>query len=178
MIATDSGNPEIPIIAQPEAFAGVPPQPTTVDKEAYVEWQVKIWQALSGPEYPTAEATLRAQAEQDFERGFDPAGLVRQQTAILVDRFESTSYRRNHLETIMAPTLVLQGTADPLQPMASAEEIAARVPEAELRLIPGAGHFIPVTLVPEFAEAITSAAARAAAETANIVRLTQLEIIQ
>jgi pimeloyl-ACP methyl ester carboxylesterase len=169
-IAADSGNPEIPLIAKPEAFAGVPPQPSTRDKEAYVEWQVKTWQVLSGPKYPTTEATLRAHAEQDFERGFDPDGLIRQQTAILVDRFESTGYRHSHLKTIAAPTLVLQGTVDPLQPMASAEDIAARVPEAELRIIPGLGHFIPVALVPEFVEAITAVAARAASEAADVDR--------
>ena len=42
-----------------------------------------------------------------------------------------------------------------------AEDIAARVPNAELRIIPGMGHAMPVELMPEFVDAITSAAERA-----------------
>jgi hypothetical protein len=49
-------------------------------------------------------------------------------------------------------------------PVASARDIAARVPEAELRIIPGLGHDIPLPLVPEFADAITTAASRAAVD--------------
>ena len=100
-------------------------------------------------------------AKRDFARGFDPAGLTRQQTVSLVGHFESASYRLNNLEKITAPTVVLQGEDDPLVPVASAEDIAARVPGAELRLIPGLGHDIPAELVTTFADAITAAAKRA-----------------
>lgn len=161
LLAADSGNPELPVIAKPAAFADVPMPPTTVDREAFLDWQVKTWQALAGADYPTAEAILLAAAQRDFDRGFDPAGLTRQQTVSLVGHLESASYRLNHLETITAPTVVLQGTDDPLVPVASAEDIVARVPGAELRLIPGLGHDIPVELVTTFADAITAAAERA-----------------
>lgn len=160
-LMADSGNPGLPVIARPEAFEGMPPQPTTADREAYINWQVKTWQALSGPEYPVDEAILREWAERDFERDFDPAGRLRQQTVSFVGHIESAGYRLNNLENITAPTVVLQGTEDPIVPVASAEDIVARVPGAELRLIPGLGHFIPVELVPVFADAITAAAARA-----------------
>jgi pimeloyl-ACP methyl ester carboxylesterase len=160
-IAADSGNPELPIIANPEAFADVPPQPTTVDREAFINWQVKTFQVFAGPTYPADEAILREWAERDFERGFDPAGLVRQQTAILVDYFDPNSERRNSLEKITAPTVIIHGTEDPLVPMDSAEDLAARIPNAELRVIPGLGHFIPNALIPEIVDAILAAAERA-----------------
>jgi pimeloyl-ACP methyl ester carboxylesterase len=160
-LMADSGNPELPVIAKPEAFEGVPPQPTTADKEAFIEWQVKTWQVLDGPEYPTDEATLRAWAERNFERGFDPDGLLRQQTVSFVSHIESANHRFTNLKNIEAPTVVLQGDEDPLVPVASAEDIAARVPGAELRIIPGLGHSLPVALVPEFVEAIIAAADRA-----------------
>lgn len=159
-IGADSGNPDLPVVANPDAFAEVPPQPTTADREAYVEWQVKTWQALNGPEYPTDEATLRQWAERDFERGFYPDALVRHQTVSLVGHLESAAYRLNNLENIKAPTVVLQGANDPLVPVESAEDIAARVPGAELRIIPGLGHSYPVALVPVFVDAITAAAER------------------
>lgn len=160
-IAADSGNPDLPALADPDAFANVPPQPLTVDRDAFLAWQVKVWQALAGGTYPTAEATLRQWAARDFARGFDPAGLIRQQTVSLVGHLDSAHYRLNNLANIKAPTIVIQGTADPIVPVASAEDIAARVPEAELRLIPGLGHFIPAALVPDFIESITATAERA-----------------
>jgi pimeloyl-ACP methyl ester carboxylesterase len=160
-IAADSGNPDLPVIAKPEAFEGVPPQPTTVDRESFIEWQVKTWQALGSPDYPTDELTLRQMAQRDFERNFDPEALVRQQTASFLGHIESSHYRLNNLQNIEVPTVVLHGSEDPLVPVESAEDIAARVPNAELRIIPGLGHDIPVALVPEFADAITAAATRA-----------------
>jgi pimeloyl-ACP methyl ester carboxylesterase len=130
LLMADSGNPALPVIAKPEAFEGVPPQPSTVDRAVFIDWQIKTWQALAGSRYPTDEAALCEGAQRDFERGFDPAGLIRHQTVILVDRFESTSYRLNNLKNIEAPTVVLQGTDDPIVPLASAEDIATRVPDA------------------------------------------------
>ncbi len=160
-IGADSGNMELPVIADPEAFAEVPPQPTTAGEAAFIEWQVKTWQALSGPGDQTDEATLREFAKRDFARGFDPAALVRQQTVSFLGHIESAGYRLNNLENIQAPTVVLHGDSDPLVPVESAEDIAARVPGAELRIVPGMGHVATAALAPTFADAITEAAARA-----------------
>ena len=160
-IFADSGNPELPIISSPEAFANVPPQPSTADKKAFINWQVKTFQVLAGSTYPADETTLRERAMRDFERGFDPAGLIRQQTAILVDYFDPNSERRNNLEKIAAPTMIIHGTEDPLVSMASAEDLAARIPNAELRILPGLGHSIPDALMPQISDAILAAAQRA-----------------
>lgn len=161
LLMADSGNPALPVVARPEAFANVPPPPQTADRAAYIDWQIKTSQALAGDYYPIGEATLRQWAIRDFERGYDPAGYVRQGTAIVVDRYEPTAYRRSHLETITAPTVVLQGDADPIVPVVAAEELAERIPTAELRLIPGLGHSIPDALAPSFVAAIITAAERA-----------------
>jgi pimeloyl-ACP methyl ester carboxylesterase len=160
-IGADSGNPDLPVVANPEAFEGVPPQPTTVDKDLFVVWQVATWQALAGSTYAVEEAILRREAERDFERGFDPEALVRHQTVSFLGHIESAAYRLNNLQHINVPTVVVQGSEDPLVPVESAEDIAARVPNADLRIISGLGHYIPIELVEEFADAITDAAGRA-----------------
>jgi pimeloyl-ACP methyl ester carboxylesterase len=46
------------------------------------------------------------------------------------------------LARITAPTLVLHGAADPLLRAAAARDIAAAVPGARLRILPGAGHIL------------------------------------
>jgi pimeloyl-ACP methyl ester carboxylesterase len=162
-LSADSANPALPVVAKPEAFANVPPQPPAGERAAYIEWQVKTWQALDGPDYPTDEATLHARAARDFERGYDPAAFARQGTAVLVDRYEPTAYRRSHLATITAPTVVLHGDADPLVPVAAAQELAELIPDAELRILPGLGHSIPDALAPVVADTIAAAASRMAA---------------
>ena len=104
---------------------------------------------------------MRQWAARNFARSFDPAGFTRQGTAILVDRYESSGYRHSHLADIQAPTLVVQGDADPLVPMAAAKELASTVPGAKLQVVTGLGHDTPVELVPLFVDAITATAARA-----------------
>ncbi len=65
--------------------------------------------------------------------------FIRQQTAIL-RRPDS----RGELGGIAVPTLVALGEADQLTPRDRAEEIAAGIPGAVLRVIPGSGHLPPL----------------------------------
>ena len=44
------------------------------------------------------------------------------------------------LAAIRCPTLVLGGELDPITPVADSEDIAAAIPDAELRIVEGAGH--------------------------------------
>jgi pimeloyl-ACP methyl ester carboxylesterase len=44
------------------------------------------------------------------------------------------------LSNIRCPTLVLGGVLDPITPVADSEDIAAAIPQAEVRIVEGAGH--------------------------------------
>ena len=46
------------------------------------------------------------------------------------------------LHRIRRPTLVLSGAADPIVPPVNARILAARIPGAELEIVPGAGHLL------------------------------------
>jgi pimeloyl-ACP methyl ester carboxylesterase len=93
------------------------------------------------------------------DRAYDPAGLVRQQTVTLVDHLDPDNYRHANLVHITAPTAIVQGAADPLEPLASAQDLEANIPGAELFVIPGLGHDVPPQLAPLFAAAIPLAGA-------------------
>jgi pimeloyl-ACP methyl ester carboxylesterase len=58
--------------------------------------------------------------------------------------------------------VVVHGAEDPVVPLEAGRDVAANIPGAELRIIPGMGHQIPLALVGTFADAIAAAAARAA----------------
>ena len=53
------------------------------------------------------------------------------------------------LHRIHAPTLVLHGERDVLVPAANAELLARCIPDAELRILPDAGHGLPIELAAE-----------------------------
>jgi pimeloyl-ACP methyl ester carboxylesterase len=52
---------------------------------------------------------------------------------------------RHRLPEIGVPTVVLHGTRDRLFPLQAARRLAEGLPNAELRVIPGAGHVLPLT---------------------------------
>lgn len=52
---------------------------------------------------------------------------------------------RHRLKEIDVPVIVLHGTADTLLPRECAERLQAGLPRAELRLVNGAGHALPLT---------------------------------
>ena len=46
----------------------------------------------------------------------------------------------SRLDCIQAPTLVMHGEHDAMAPISNARLLAERIPDAELRIVPGAGH--------------------------------------
>jgi pimeloyl-ACP methyl ester carboxylesterase len=160
LIASDSGNPALADVAGLEVFAEVGAPPAEDDINGFVEYQVNISKALGSPGYPTDEETLRESWVRDVQRSYDPAGLTRQATVSLVGSLDGDD-RYSNLKSIKVPTVVLQGTDDPLIPVESGKDLAANIQGADLFIIPGLGHDMPMELVPSFIEAIIMAATRA-----------------
>jgi pimeloyl-ACP methyl ester carboxylesterase len=52
---------------------------------------------------------------------------------------------RNKLDGVRIPTIVIHGTDDTLFPVDVARDLVRALPQAELRLVPGAGHALPLT---------------------------------
>jgi pimeloyl-ACP methyl ester carboxylesterase len=158
-IASDTGNPEMPGPSA-EVLALPPPPPAGSDIETIIAREVLVWKTLGSPAYPTDEAVLRERIRRDVERNYDPVDLERQAAAVLAE-----GDRRDFLRRLMVPTVVLHGDADIIVPVENGRDTAATIPGAELRIIEGVGHDIPLQLVTVFADAITAAAARAAGPT-------------
>jgi pimeloyl-ACP methyl ester carboxylesterase len=79
---------------------------------------------------PELVAAARGMAE-----AVGPAAFVRQQHALM-----GRPDMRPVLETIRCPTLVLAGRQDALTPVELQEEMASRIPDATLVLLPRCGH--------------------------------------
>lgn len=104
------------------------------DDESAVEYLVGHARVLTGGKRPFDEAAARELVRRDVERAHDIAAAGNHALAGEGDvPFES-------LESIVAPTLVIHGTEDPLFPLEHGEALAGETPNAELLTVDGAGH--------------------------------------
>jgi pimeloyl-ACP methyl ester carboxylesterase len=157
-IMSTSGNPQIPFPANPDAMAKMPPPAPEGDQEAIVANGVKMIQVLAGPDYPPDEKRIRDLVVRSLKRSADRAGMARHNVVSALGLFED---RRAKLKTIKVPTVVVHGAKDPIMSVEGGKDTAANIPGAELRIISGMGHDLPIPLVATIADAITAAASRA-----------------
>jgi pimeloyl-ACP methyl ester carboxylesterase len=155
-IMSTTGNPAIPP-ARPEAMAVLTNRPATADPDALVAFSVNAARVIGSPAYPASEERLLTRVRADLQRSYSPTGYMRQMAAVV-----GGGDRRARLSAITAPTLVIHGDADPLVSVEGGRDTAASIKGAELLIIPGMGHDLPLELVETIADAIAGVVSRAA----------------
>jgi pimeloyl-ACP methyl ester carboxylesterase len=146
-IMSSTGAPDLPP-PTPEAMQALL-APAPEGRDDYIERSVQDRGVFDGPGYPTGETWARECAERRFDRGLHPAGFGRQLAAIV-----ASGSRREPLQSVTVPTLVIHGDADPLVPVEGGIDTAEAIPGAELLIIEGMGHALPPSLWPEIIEAV------------------------
>jgi pimeloyl-ACP methyl ester carboxylesterase len=131
-----TGNPELPM-PKPEIMALLLTPPPE-EREAYVDYMMKLYQTIAGPGFPFDEIWHRKLAGRSYDRAFYGPGKARQFVAILAH-----GNRKPLLASITAPTLVIHGADDPLVPVSGGRDSAEAIPGAELMIIEGMGHDMP-----------------------------------
>jgi pimeloyl-ACP methyl ester carboxylesterase len=157
-IMSTSGNPAVSLPAKPEEMAKLPPPGARGNDDETVARTIKMLEVLAGPVYPPDEKRVRAMFARSIARSNDRSGIARHNAAVALGYYDD---RRPKLKTIKVPAVVVHGELDPLIPVFGARDTAANIPGAELRIIPGMGHDLPIPLVSTIADAITTAASRA-----------------
>ncbi|MFK8843816.1 alpha/beta fold hydrolase [Streptomyces sp. Ac-502] len=122
------------------AGLGAPPQ----DRRGFIAWQIRALRAVASPGFAFDEAAATERAERAYDRGHDPAGMVRQFAAAL-----ASGDRTARLRSVRVPVLVIHGTDDVLIDMNGGRATAAAIPGAELAIIDGMGHSLPRELWPQ-----------------------------
>jgi pimeloyl-ACP methyl ester carboxylesterase len=125
-------------------------------REAYIETSGKLWKLIGSPLYPDTTETVRQRAAETYDRGISRTGVARQMLAILTQ-----PDRTRDLRTMDLPTLVIHGLSDKMVHVSGGRATARAVAGAELLLVPGMGHDVPVKLHDEFVDAIARTAAKA-----------------
>ena len=132
-----------------EAMAAIS-RPPAGSIEAAIEGDVasrRIWASPSWFDEGAAREYFRAA----HERSFTPGASMRQVATIL-----SASDREPLLAQLDVPALVIHGTLDPLIPPDGGRRTAELIPRAELMLVDGLGHDLPVQVWQQVISAITA----------------------
>jgi pimeloyl-ACP methyl ester carboxylesterase len=104
------------------------------DAGSVIEYLVEYSRVLAGGRRSFAEATVRELVRRDVERAHNFAAT--QNHNLIAD-----DERPNEpLSSIVAPTLVIHGTADPMFPLEHGQALANEIPDARLLTLEGAGH--------------------------------------
>jgi pimeloyl-ACP methyl ester carboxylesterase len=123
------------------------------DKDAYVEYFVRVFRLIGSKGFAPEEDRLREVAAATYERGNHPAGTARQLAAIM-----ASGDRTERLRDVRVRTTVIHGLDDPLVPFRGGRATARAIPGARLIAIPGMGHDLPRQLWPQIVEAIAETA--------------------
>jgi pimeloyl-ACP methyl ester carboxylesterase len=124
--------------------------------EATERSAVETWRLIGSPGFSFDEERVRALARRTWEAGYDPQGVARQLLAI-----QASGDRSEALAAVDVPTLVIHGEDDPLVQLPGGEATAHAIPGAQLDVIAGMGHDLPVELYERFAERIVALARHA-----------------
>ncbi len=98
---------------------------------------------IHGTGLPFDEKKARETVQASYDRSDYRPGYSRQLAAIL-----ATGNRKPALVSINVPTLVIHGMEDPLMPPEGGKDTAEAIPGAELLLIEGMGHSLPIEVWP------------------------------
>jgi pimeloyl-ACP methyl ester carboxylesterase len=124
--------------------------------QSIIEHYVKLYRLIGSPGYPATDAYLHERLGLSVRRSYRPLGTARQMVAIAAD-----GDRSKLLDQIRVPTQIIHGKADPLVPVEAGHDLARRVAGAQIDVIDGMGHDLPIPLWPRFVAGIASAAGRA-----------------
>ena len=153
-IMSSTGNPDLPG-PKPEVLKLLN-QTTPTTREAIIEDRVNRLRIYHGPSFPFDGEKWREFATISYERSYYPPGYSRQFVAI-----RATGNIKPFLSSIKAPTLVIHGSEDPLVPVEGGKDTAEAIPGAELLIIEGMGHSLPIEVWPKIVDAITKNASKA-----------------
>jgi len=122
------------------------PPPQDADPQRRLDHFVALMQLLGNIHDAAELQRLRERLGLALQRAYNPAGSARQLLAVLADPDRSEEIAR-----IRCPTLILHGGSDPLVPAGAARHLARLLPQARLEIIPGMGHYLPLSDLPRIA---------------------------
>ncbi len=133
----------------PETLKAVFGGPPATTRQAVIDRAVRAFSIIGSPAYPTDATAIAERAGLAWDRGHDEIGIARQALA-----FVASGDRTARLQKLDVPALVIHGLSDTLVDASGGRATAAAIPGAELVLIEGLGHNLPLGLWDRIADHI------------------------
>ena len=152
-IMSTTGNRDVGQPTPAAMAALLSPPPTTRDEA--IEAAVKTTRIIGSPGFPFDEARQREFAGRAYDRANYPIGIARQLLAI-----QASGDRTEGLRQLSVPTIVIHGDADPLVTPSGGKATAEAIPGAQLMMVEGMGHDIPIEARGQVVAAIVANAQR------------------
>lgn len=154
LLMPGSGNPAIPVPADPARLAGLPAPPAAdAPPEAVIAYRTALGEALEGPGPRRSQEEIALRARVATERAWNPDGIARSGAAIVAAGDLRATFAR-----IRAPTAVIHGLDDPLIASAHGRAVAGAIPGARFEGIAGLGHSLPDAVVGTVVDAVVDVA--------------------
>ncbi|TDW48143.1 pimeloyl-ACP methyl ester carboxylesterase [Flavobacterium sp. 270] len=149
-IMSTSLNPNLPAAHEDVMQMMLSPKPDpNFNKTVFIEQAITFLKRISGSRFSFNEDDQIAIIEEEIVRSKGQNGLLRQLIAII-----TTGYKKERLEKIKVPTLVIHGSEDPVFLPECGKDTADSVADAKYMLIEGMGHEIPAELFLSMTDAI------------------------
>jgi pimeloyl-ACP methyl ester carboxylesterase len=138
-VMSTTGDPDVGHSTPAAQTALLAPVPR--ERSAYVERMIANARVYGSPDHhDPAEIAERAGAA--FDRAFHPEGTARQFMAIV-----ASGSRTERLGALRVPTLVIHGSDDALIDPSGGRRTAEAVPGAQLEIVEGLGHDLPLAFM-------------------------------
>lgn len=163
LLMPGSGDPAIPVPADPKRLAALPAPPAVdAPRDAIIAYRIALGEALEGPGPRRSPNEIASRARAATGRGWNPDGIARSGAAILAAGNLRATFAR-----ISVPVVVIHGLDDPLIASAHGRTVADAIPGARFEGIDGLGHSLPDAVVGTVVDAlvdVTNAARGSRAE--------------
>jgi len=126
------------------------------DRDEAGQLMVDLFDLIGSPGHDMDEPWLRERGRLAFDRGYDQAGRLRHEAALMASRD-----RRCQLAELRIPALVVHGEADRIWDLSGGRATADAIPGARMMTIPGYGHgVLPRALWPDVVDGVSRLAGR------------------
>ncbi|ANF54889.1 hypothetical protein DA69_09110 [Brevundimonas naejangsanensis] len=143
LVMANSGNPALPMPADPARLAALPPLPAMdAPVETIAAYRAAAWRIMDGPDTLEPSASYPQMAQEATARSWDVDSIGRAGAALL-----AAGDRRSRFAVIRSPAVVIHGAADPLVSPAAGQEVATAIPQATFVLVPRMGHSLTLPAI-------------------------------
>ena len=140
-LMSTTSDPSLPR-SDPKAQAALMSKPAAEDRETVIEHTLAMRAVNASPGYPEDQDELRSRIAMNYDRSYYPEGVLRQWAAII-----ASPPRTEMLKRLDCPALVIHGADDLLIRPEAGRHTAACIRDAELVIVPGWGHNMPIRAV-------------------------------